>query len=150
MDIKERIVSVLVISFFIVSILIVLINRGIRYNNFLDLFNLGFSGYILLEYFVLINVLCLILYFLLRPIKTLRGKRNLTTAAIIFGGILILFPLIGIGIFTYKDFLEMYLDGFLLFYLAGLFFYCVLLIPGVILFIFGWYWRKNLRIENKS
>lgn len=153
MDTKARIISIVVISFFIGLIIIAFLIPLFMYSfifhsykNFRHLF-MSYNFYIFLDLFVLVIILFLYLYYLIRPIKTLNGKKTLTIIEMILGGILVIFPLIGIGVLS-SSFLSIYLEGFFLFYLVGLLFYCFLLIPGTILFIHGWHLRKNLRIEG--
>ena len=90
----------------------------------------------------------LISYFIIRPIRTIKGRRKLTIAEMVFGGILVVFTLFGIGFITYNDFMRLYLDGFLSFYLIDVGLNSVLLLPGVILFIHGWCWRSVLEWKD--
>jgi hypothetical protein len=151
MDIEERIISIVGISIIIAIILTgYLIPVSIySYNNAFNLFRLK-NGALFWDLFILVIVLFLSMYFIIRPIKTLDKKKNLTIVGMIFGAILVVLPLIIIGMSFFYSFLWMYLDGFLLLFLLGLFFYLLLLIPGVILFGFGWCQYKKFRIEIDS
>jgi len=149
MDTKARIISIVVISFFIGLISIVYLIPLFMYSfifhsykNFRHLF-MSYNFYIFLDLFVSVIILFLYLYYLIRPVKTLNGKKTLTIIEMILGGIIVIFPLIGIGVLS-SSFLWMYLDGFFIFYLMGLFVYCFFLIPGILFFIHGWHLRKNL------
>jgi hypothetical protein len=156
MDIKERNGIIGIVTFFIGLIIIISItpylifqilwhNQHSSHQNMFTnpmnylFFDLGFLAFTLFLY----------TYFIIIPIKTLKGKKILTIVTMIFGGVLVVIPLIGIG-FLLPDFLDYYLDSFFIYFLMGLIPLLVLLIPGIILFIHGWYMRKNLRIENNS
>jgi len=86
---------------------------------------------------------------MLRPVKTLKARKTLAIGVMSLGGILLVFPLIGIGLML-SGLLYVLLEGFLVFWLVGLVPLLVALIPGVLLFKHGLYLRKNLRIENNS
>ena len=75
-----------------------------------------------------------------------KNKKGWVTNLI--GGILVVFILYGIGFITYNDFMRLYLDGFLSFYLIDVGLNSVLLLPGVILFIHGWCWRSVLEWKD--
>ena len=106
-------------------------------------------NYLSFDLDVLAITLFLYTYFIIIPIKTLKGKKILTIVTMIFGGVLVVLPLIGICILL-PQFFPCYLDGFFFNFLMVLIPHLVLLILGIILFIHGWYMRKNLRIENNS
>ena len=155
MDIKERNRIIGVITFFIGLIIIVfLIPIFISFSDFslsyvLRYLFIGYSGYLYLDLLVLAITLFFYSFFMLRPIKTLKGRKNLAIVAMSVGVVLVVFPLIGIG-FLLPGFLYFLLDGFILFFMMALIPLLALLIPGIVLFIHGWYIRKNLRIETKS
>lgn len=155
MDTKARLISIVAISFFIGLISIVYLIPQFMYSfifhsykNFRHLF-MSYNFYIFLDLFVLVIILFLYLYYLIRPIKTLNGKKSLTIIEMVLGGILVIFPLIGIGVLS-SSFLSIYLEGFFLFYLIGLLFYCFFLIPGTILFIHGWHLLKNHNTQSSN
>ena len=155
MDIKERNRIIGVITFFIGLIIIVfLIPIFISFSDFslsyvLRYLFIGYSGYLYLDLLVLAITLFFYSFFMLRPIKTLKGRKNLAIVAMSVGVVLVVFPLIGIG-FLLPGFFYFLLDGFILFFMMALIPLLALLIPGIVLFIHGWYIRKNLRIETKS
>ncbi len=154
MDKKERNRIMGVVTFFIGFIIIIIelpfLFNFSSYSLLLGLF-LGDNNCFFLALFVLAITLFLYAYFMIRPIKSLRGKKNLGIVAMIFGGVLVILPLIGIAIVFLPDSLESYIPFFFLHnILGGVIPYLGLLIPGIILFIHGWYMRKNLRIEKNS
>lgn len=106
---------------------------------------LSFYGIIIMDLFILANTLFLYGVFLIRPIKTLNGKENLAKGAMIIGGILIILPLIGMG---YMIFMIMQVFMFFLFYLIEIIPFILLLIPGVVLFIHGWFFYQKPRTDN--
>jgi len=112
-------------------------------NAFMD-----YRGYKYSYFCVLAITFFLIPYFIIRPIRTIKGRRKLTIAEMVFGGIFVVFILFGIGFITYNDFIRLYLDGFLGFYLIDVGLNSVLFLPGVILLIHGWGWRGNLRWKD--
>jgi len=108
-------------------------------------------GLVFLDLFFLAIILFLYAYFMIRPIKTLKGKKNLTIIAMIFGGVFVVFPLIGIGYeLSLSTLIEFYLDNLLIYYIFGMVLYLICLMPGIILFTYSWYLRGKLRIENNS
>jgi len=156
MDIKERNRIIGVITFFIGLIIIVfLIPIFISFSNFslsyvLRYLFISYSGYLYLDLLVLAITLFFYSFFMLRTIKTLKGRKNLAIVAMSVGVVLVVFPLIGIG-FLLPGFLYFLLDGFMYInFMFALIPLLALLIPGIVLFIHGWYMRKNLRIETKS
>ena len=86
---------------------------------------------------------------MLRPVSTLKGRKNLAIGAMIFGGVLIALLVIGIGLML-SSLPYVLSEGFLIFFLIGLIPILVVLIPGVLLFMHGLYMRKNLRSETIS
>ncbi len=148
MDIREKNGLNAVTSFFIgLAIVIYLIPvfftyPSYRFNVFLNSF-----FYIDLELLFLAITLFFFSYFMLRPVKTLKGRKILFIGVMSFGGVLLVFPLIGIGLILF-DFFYFFQEGFLLFLLLiTLIFLLAMLIPGVLLIIYGWYLRKNLRSD---
>ena len=100
-------------------------------------------GYIHIDLIILAMTLFLYAYFLIKPVKTIRGKKNLGLGAIILGGILILFPAIAIGI----DFIFYFTYYFIIFYF--LIFDLLVLLPGVALFVHGWYIKRSTVSEER-
>lgn len=103
-----------------------------------------YRGYRYSYFCVLALTFFLIPYFIIRQIRTINGRRKLTVAEMICGGILVVFILFGIGFITYNDFVRLYLDDFLGFNFFEVCLNIVLLLPGVILLIHGWAWRSIL------
>lgn len=62
----------------------------------------------------------------------------------IFGVVLVVIPIVGYGM-LFSGSLE-WIPYFIIIMVVLPF--ILLLIPGIILFIYGWHWRKNLGIEN--
>ena len=152
MEIKERNRIIRVISFFTGLFLIgfTIVVFMIPYNDLVYIFT-DPGGYFILDLLFLIFTMFFYVYFKERPVKTLKGKKTFALVAMVFGGILVVLPLIGTSLFLYKhSFLEFYLDGLLLLYLIPLVPLLLLIIVGVILLIYGLHLRKNLRIENTS
>jgi hypothetical protein len=87
---------------------------------------------------------------MLRPVKTLKARKLLAIGVMSFGGVLLVFPLIGIGIMLPGLPYVLSEGFFIVFWLMGLVPLLVVLIPGVLFFMHGWYLRKNLRIAIKS
>jgi hypothetical protein len=152
MDIKERNIIIGVVIFFIgfitiISIVPILIGLIIYSSHFNILIFIDFQIYIYFDLVVLAITLLLYAYFIVRPIKSLKGKKILAIVTMIFGGVLVVIPLIGTGFQLYR-----FLDSYLMHpqIIIGQIFLFALLLPGIILFIHGWYMRKNLRIENNS
>jgi len=84
---------------------------------------------------------------MLRPVKTLKARKILAVGVMSFGGVLLVFPLIGIGLMLPSLPYILSEGGFIVFWLMGMAPLLAILIPGVILVIHGWYLRKNLRSE---
>ena len=149
MDVKERnrliavtsLIIGLVILMYIIPYLIV---QPHYYRFFSDPYFYMFIGLLFLAI-----ALFFYSYFMLRPVKTLKGRKYLAIGVISFGGVLIAFPLIGIS-FVLFGLLYVLSEGFLPLLLMGLIPLLVVLIPGVLLFMHGWYMRKNLRSETNS
>jgi len=149
MEIKDRFRSIVIISFFMELIIICILLPIFPYITLIN-FLLGYISSLLLDFFVLVIIIFLYIYFIIRPIKTLKGNKKLAIVTMIFGGILVVFHLNGIVLLAIFNFLWMYLDGLLIYLVQGLIVYSLFLIPGVILFILGRNLRSNLRIENSS
>jgi len=137
-----------VVSFVIgLAILLLLssINLLYPYRNLIQ-FLIDIQWYLFLDLFVLAITLFLYAYFIIKPIKTLKGKKKLVIVARIFGGVLVVFPLIGIVIWS-SSFMASYLEGFLALHIIGMLFYLLFLIPGIIFFLYARGLRENLRIN---
>lgn len=106
---------------------------------------MSFFTTIFINLFVLTNTLFLYSVFLIRPIKTLKGKKNLAKGAMIIGGILIILPLIGMLYILFTLFQVFMLS---ILYLTEIIPFILLLIPGVVLFIHRWFLYKNPRTDN--
>ena len=149
MDIRERNRLIAVTSFFIgLIILMYIIPYLIVYSRYY-LFFLNPYFYMFLDLFCLAFTLFVYSYFMLRPVKTLKGRKYLTIGVMSFGGVLIVFPMIGICL-SFSGLLYILSEGFLPLLLIGLTPLLVVLIPGVLLFMHGWHLRKNLRSETIS
>lgn len=101
-------------------------------------------GYLYLDLIVLAIPLFLYAYFMIRPMKTLRGKKILSLGEMIFGGILFLLALIAFV-------LDMCLYGYTfsggrIFYMS---LYLLVLLPGVPLFVHGWYIKRSTASEER-
>lgn len=95
-----------------------------------------------MDLFVLLFTLFLYGCFMIKPMNTLSGKKNLATGTLILGGILVVLPIIGM---VYTSFI---LFGYSFYYILSLIPYLVLLIPGVALFMHGWFLIHKPRIDN--
>ena len=151
MDIRERNRLIAVTSFFIgLIILMYTIPYLIMYSRYnLSYVFLNSYFYLFLDLLFLAIALFFFSYFMLRPVKTLKVRKTLAKGAMSFGGVLLVFPLIGIGIML-PGLPYILSEGFLPLLLIGLTPLFVVLIPGVLLFMHGWYLRKNLRSETIS
>ena len=150
MDIRERNRLIAVTSFFIGLILIIYITlEMIRYPRF-ESFYINPFFYLFLDLPFLAIALFFYSYFMLRPVKTLKARKILAIGVMSFGGVLLVFPLIGIGLML-LSLPDTLVGGFLiLLWWIGLTPILAVLIPGVLLFYHGWYLRKNLRSETIS
>lgn len=106
---------------------------------------LSFFGIIIMDLFILANTLFLFGVFLIKPIKTLKGKENLAQGTMIIGGVLIVLPLIGIG---YMIFTILPIFMFFWYYMIEIIPLILLLIPGIALFIHGWFLNQKPRTDN--
>jgi len=101
----------------------------------------------MINLFILANTIFLYGVFLIRPIKTIKGKENLAKGAMIIGGILIILPLIGIC-YTIFIIFPSFIYG--LYNLMNAIPFILLAIPGVALFIHGWFLYHKPRTGNKE
>ena len=152
MDVREKIKLIAVTSFFIVLFILFFIGLTIiivysGYNLSYVLPNPYFYLYLELLFLVIAGFFSS--YFQLRPVKTLKARKKFAIKVMSFGGIILIFPLIGIG-FMLLSLPYILSEGFLILFLFGLIPLLVALIPGVLLVIHGWYKRKNLRSESIS
>lgn len=146
MEIKERNTIIGVVSFIVDLILIISLiptftSLFVNPLNILYMFIYPY-GYIILDLFVLLFTLFLYGCFMIKPMNTLSGKKNLATGTLILGGILVVLPIIGM---VYTSFI---LFGYSFYYILSLIPYLVLLIPGVALFMHGWFLIHKPRIDN--
>jgi len=106
---------------------------------------LNYYTYIYLDLFVLAITIFIYAYFLIKPTRTLKGKQNLAISAMVFGLVLVILPMIGIGVQIYSMTSYGYFSSYMIIYVMPL---IVMLIPGVALLIHGWFLRKKLRTEE--
>jgi len=152
MDVRERIKLIVVTSFFIglfvlffIGLTIIIVYSHYNLSNILT--NPYF--YLYLELLFLAIAWFFSFYFKLRPVSTLKGRKTLAIGVMSFGGVLLVFPLIGIGLMVF-GLPYILLEGFLIFWLPGLIPLLMALIPGVLFIMHGWYLRKNFRSETIS
>jgi len=152
MDIRERNRLIAVTSFFIGVIMIIyLIPQFILFSRYnLSQVFLNPYFYIFLHLLFLTITLFFYSYFMLRPVKTLKARKTLAIGVTCIGGVLLAFPLIGIGLMVPSLPYVLSEGGFIVFWLMGLIPLLAVLIPGILLFMHGWYLRKNLRSETIS
>ena len=152
MDIKESNRIIGVVTFLIGLIIIIsaipILIGFISYNSHRNIF-INFQSYIYFDLVVLAITLFLFSYFIIKPITTFKGKKILTLITMIFGGVLVVFPLIGLG-FLLPNFSDCYFEGPFIYFIIIVISFLVLLIPGIILFIHGWYLRKISIHGNKG
>jgi len=153
MNIKKRnkiigIVAFLIVLIVIIIVIPILIRLSSHYYTLW--FDIVARACLSLDEFVLAIALILGIYFIIRRRKSLKGKKNLILIEMIFGSVIVVFPLIGIG-FLLHGFLDWYSLGSLLdiWMISGIPL-LVAAILGIILLIHGWHQRKNLRSENYS
>ncbi len=102
-------------------------------------------GYLFLYLFVFVITIFLFGFFLIRPTQTTRGRSNLAIGALVFGGILVVLTLIGMG---FNMFYSSVLFGFPLYYITLMIPSLVMLIPGVVIIVHGAFLRKKSRTEG--
>ncbi|MFX1389507.1 MAG: hypothetical protein ACFE9Z_05525 [Promethearchaeota archaeon] len=149
MEIRERNVIIGVISFIIGLILIMtLIPSFISFFYFSSNIFLNPFTYIMFDILTLAVTLFFYAYFIIRPVRTPKGRENLAVAAMSFGVLLIMLPLISIG---FEIFTASYYYGFPFYALVMMIPYLLLIIPGVALLIHGYYMQKPPRTaQNKG
>jgi len=144
MEIRERNIIIELISFILGVFLLIF---SIPIVTMIFLYNPSYYfntsiGYLFLDLLVLAITLLLYAYFLIKPTKTLKGKENLALSAMIFGGMLIILPIIAIGFGANYWFFsgnEIYI----------IILYVMLLLPGVALFVHGWFLKRPTTLEEK-
>lgn len=145
---RNRIITLVIL--FIGLILIIgvfpILLRTVRYYSF------WYSGVgqacLSLEVFVFMITFFLCIYFIIKPRKTLKGKKNLAKIELIFGGVIIYFPIIGIGFLLY-GFPIWYSIGSLSFFIMTILIPLLLcFIPGIIIFIHRYYLQKKIQNEG--
>ncbi|MFX0043200.1 MAG: hypothetical protein ACFE8L_09830 [Candidatus Hodarchaeota archaeon] len=143
MEIKER-NAIIGVILFIVGLILIIYLIPMYLFSFFTPFEIFLSpyGYLCLDIFVLLILLLLFGYFMIKPINTLRGQKNLAISAMVLGGILIVLPLIG-----------MVLTFFILIrysfrYMIVLIPFLLVLIPGITLYIHGWFLKHKLRTDK--
>ena len=144
MDEKERNRIMGVVTFFIGLILLIVVLPILTGFSIISFIFMGSQDCLILDIFVLVIALFLYTYLMIRPIKTLKGKKILAIVAMIFGGVLVVFPLVGIGI-LFSGSLEWISYGpkFINTMVVVVLPFVLLLMPGIILFIHGWQLRKR-------
>ena len=150
MEIKERNTIIGAISIIIGVILILSILPWLTspYAFSIDAL-LSYYTYLYLDLFVLAITMLLYAYFLIKPTRTLKGMQNLAISAIVFGLVLVIIPIIGIGLGIYSYITSSYFNITYIFYaLMSNMPLLVMLIPGVALLIHGWFLRKKPRTEE--
>jgi len=145
MDKKERNRIMGVVTFFIGLFLMIFVLPMLITFSFISYFILGVQEFLTFDIIVLAIALFLYTFFMIRPIKTFKEKNNLAILAMIFGGALVVITLAGISM-LFSGSLEW--NSYLLFTIWVVLPFILLLMLGIILFIHGWHWRKNLGIEN--
>ncbi|MCJ7649409.1 MAG: hypothetical protein MUP85_12405 [Candidatus Lokiarchaeota archaeon] len=99
--------------------------------------------YLFLDLLVLAITLFLYTFFIIKPIKTLKGRKNLVIVALIFGVVVVVSPLFGIVLMSFTLF-----EGFLANFILGMFIYLLFLIPGIIYFKYANFLRENLILPS--
>lgn len=150
MEVKERNTIIILISFIIGAFLLVypvpvLIMVVFSYNP-LYYFIFYPLGYLCLDLLILAITLFVYAYFLLRPMNTLRSKKILSLGAMTCGSILVIFPVIAICIDAY---FIIFSDFIFYWFYFGPILNLVLLIPGIALFVHGWFLKKNIKSGDK-
>jgi hypothetical protein len=148
MEVRERNVIIGVISFIIGLILIMtLVPALISFSYFPYNIFLNPLSYIIFDLFALAVTMFLYAFFMIRPVRTSRGRENLAVAAMSFGVILIMLPLISAG---FEIFTASYYYGFPFYAFAMMIPYLLLIIPGVALLIHGYYMQKPPRTTQNE
>jgi len=142
MEIKERYTIIILISFIVGVFLL-------NVFSFIPIYYFVYNsvGYFFFDLQILVIIILLNAYFTIRPIKTLRGKKNIALGAMIFGSILVLFPVIAISLDTYRIYF-VYEEIFFWFYFGPIL-SLVLLVPGVALYVHGWFLKKRISSKEK-
>jgi len=152
MEIQERNSIIISISFIVglflviypLRILLIMIFSINPIYSFLHSF-----GYLTLDLLTLVINLFLYTYFLKKPIKNLRRKKVLAIGTIIIGAILILFPGIAIGFEIYDIYFYYRIYYYYWIYLE-LILSLLLLLPGVVIFVYGLTLKKSLKSEKRN
>lgn len=147
MDSKEENILIAVVSFFVGLILVFyLIPTFKRHTRFPQFFLNPYFYFDLRLLFISIT-LFFYSYYMLRLVKSLKGRKILSIAAISFGGVSLVFSLIEFGLWI-AGLIIIIFEGFLLLYWPSVIPLLAMLILGVLLIKHGWDLRKNLRIEK--
>ena len=143
MEIKERNAIIGVILFIVGLILIIYLIPMYLFSFFspLQIF-LSPYGYLCLDIFVLLITLLFYGYFMIKPINTLRGQKNLAIGAMVLGGILVILPVIGIVLTLFI------LIRYSFRYMIALIPFLLVLIPGIILYMHGWFLKHKPRTDK--
>ena len=144
---RNRIITlvILVLGLILIVGVFPILLQNVRYYSF------WYSGVgmvcLALEEFILMVALVLCVYFIIKPRKTLKGKKNLTKIELIFGGIIIYLSLIGIGFLLY-GFPIWYTIGSLSYFIMELLIPLLLcFIPGIVIFIHRYFLQKKIQNE---
>ena len=144
MEIKERNTIIGAISLIFGVILILYTLPWFEYIFKLNALLFSYT-YIFLDLFVLAITVFIYAYFLTKPTRTLKGKQILAISAMVFGLVLVILPMIGIGVQIYEITSYSYFSYYMIIYVMP---FLVLLIPGVALLLHGWFLRKKPRTEE--
>ena len=150
MKIKERDAIIGIMSFLVGVFLLsnIVLELIVNSQYFLSQAFIRLYGYYNIDLFILAMILFFYAFFLLKPMKTLRGKKILTLGEMISGGILIFFLIVAIGFeLNYRSF---YRYRFSVIDTLNFFLCIVILLPGMSLLIHGWVLRKSLNSEEKK
>jgi len=104
------------------------------------------SGYLYLTLFIIAIASFIYAYYMIKPVKTLKGKRGLAKIALVTGIVLILFPIIGMCL---EAFYSSAYFGFS-FYIMGFFIpYLIVIIPGLALTIHGKFMLNETKTDKR-
>jgi MFS family permease len=153
MDVKKRNRIIGIFVFFLALIIVltvvpIFIKLSSHY--YTILFYAVGLGCLYLNIFVLIVALFIVIYYIIRSRKSLKRKKTLSIIEMIFGCVIIVLSLIGIG-FLLHGFLDWVVLGSLPTILITLVIpLLVLAIPGILLLVHARYIRNVLKSENIS
>ena len=141
-----RIGLLLVVLIIVITVVPIFIRLSSHYYTIL-LYTVGL-GCLNLNLFFLVTALAVVIYFFIRSRKSLKIKKTLAMIELIFGGIICIVSIVGIG-FLLHGFLEWYGLGSLPTIIITLVIpLIVIAIPGVLFLIHRRHLRKNLNSKN--